>query len=226
MRADAFAIISSARASTSESERVIQRLLAEAGVAGAASGVVSVDASGVEAPADWANLKSPENYLGLRAHAELRVAGRRRAGSTSHLCRACADGAQSVGAGRRVDDWQSGDRAEQARRADRVPLSLARSSSRHGSVTARSLGAFPGVDRRTAAGRCSRRRRGRGRQRYGGRTAVVSADPTAGSRSSIDSSRSSSSMLEWRRSPSHSANQRSRPGVRWRSRHLRCEYGG
>ena len=47
------------------SERVIQRLLADAGVADAGSGVVTVTASGVEAPADWLNLKSPENYLGL-----------------------------------------------------------------------------------------------------------------------------------------------------------------
>jgi hypothetical protein len=46
------------------SERIIQRLLADAGAA-AASGVVSVTASGVEAPADWPNVKSPENYLGL-----------------------------------------------------------------------------------------------------------------------------------------------------------------
>ena len=46
------------------SEGVIQRLLAEAGVAGSGAGIVSVDASGVEAPADWASLKSGENYLG------------------------------------------------------------------------------------------------------------------------------------------------------------------
>lgn len=46
------------------SERIIQRLLADTGVA-AASGVAPVTASGVEAPADWVNLKSPENYLGL-----------------------------------------------------------------------------------------------------------------------------------------------------------------
>ena len=63
------------------SERAIQQLLADAGVADVCSGVVSVEASGIEAAADWANLKSPENYLGLRAHAELRVAWRRRVGS-------------------------------------------------------------------------------------------------------------------------------------------------
>jgi thiol-disulfide isomerase/thioredoxin len=46
------------------SEKTIQQLLAEAGAAGIGEGAVSVDASGVEAPADWDNLRSPENYVG------------------------------------------------------------------------------------------------------------------------------------------------------------------
>ena len=47
------------------SEKVIQRLLVEAGASGAGNGTVSsVEGKGVEAPADWASLKSPENYLG------------------------------------------------------------------------------------------------------------------------------------------------------------------
>jgi thiol-disulfide isomerase/thioredoxin len=47
-----------------ESERIIQRLLGEAGSRGASRELVSVEGSGAEAPADWGNLKSPENYLG------------------------------------------------------------------------------------------------------------------------------------------------------------------
>jgi thiol-disulfide isomerase/thioredoxin len=46
------------------SEMMIQQLLAEAGIRGAASEPVSVDARGFEAAADWGSLKSPENYLG------------------------------------------------------------------------------------------------------------------------------------------------------------------
>jgi thiol-disulfide isomerase/thioredoxin len=46
------------------SEKIIQRLLTEAGAAGVGDGAVSVDASGVEAPADWGSLRSPENYVG------------------------------------------------------------------------------------------------------------------------------------------------------------------
>src|SRR5271163_1754462 len=47
-----------------ESELVIQQLLAEAGSAGFARELVSVDATGVEAAANWGDLRSGENYLG------------------------------------------------------------------------------------------------------------------------------------------------------------------
>lgn len=46
------------------SERLLQQLLAEAGASGLSTDIVSVDAMGAEADADWANLKSPENYVG------------------------------------------------------------------------------------------------------------------------------------------------------------------
>ena len=45
------------------SEMIIQQLLVEAGFE-TSHGMVSVDAHGVEAPADWATLRSPENYTG------------------------------------------------------------------------------------------------------------------------------------------------------------------
>jgi len=47
-----------------QSEMVIQQLLAEAGSTGAGDDLVAVDPRGVEAPADWASLRSPENYTG------------------------------------------------------------------------------------------------------------------------------------------------------------------
>jgi thiol-disulfide isomerase/thioredoxin len=47
-----------------QSEMVIQQLLAEAGSGGIGQELASVDARGIEAPADWANLRSPENYTG------------------------------------------------------------------------------------------------------------------------------------------------------------------
>jgi thiol-disulfide isomerase/thioredoxin len=47
------------------SEMILQQLLSEAaGSGGTGRDLVSVDPSGVEAAADWANLRSPENYLG------------------------------------------------------------------------------------------------------------------------------------------------------------------
>jgi hypothetical protein len=47
-----------------QSEMIIQQLLAEAGSADAGPELVPVDARGAEAAADWASLRSPENYLG------------------------------------------------------------------------------------------------------------------------------------------------------------------
>jgi thiol-disulfide isomerase/thioredoxin len=47
-----------------QSERIIQQLLAEAGTGGIGHELVSVDARGAEAAADWGSLKSPENYVG------------------------------------------------------------------------------------------------------------------------------------------------------------------
>jgi thiol-disulfide isomerase/thioredoxin len=46
------------------SEMVIQQLLAEAGSTGAGTDMVSVDPAGLEVSADWASLRSPENYTG------------------------------------------------------------------------------------------------------------------------------------------------------------------
>ena len=43
---------------------MIQRLLAKAGKSGVPGGVVSVDARGAEADADWTELGSEENYVG------------------------------------------------------------------------------------------------------------------------------------------------------------------
>jgi thiol-disulfide isomerase/thioredoxin len=47
-----------------QSEMIIQQLLAEAGISGIGHELVSVDAAGAEAAADWGSLKSPENYVG------------------------------------------------------------------------------------------------------------------------------------------------------------------
>jgi thiol-disulfide isomerase/thioredoxin len=48
-----------------QSEMIIQELLAEAGTHGIDREPVAVDPQGVEAAADWASLKSPENYVGF-----------------------------------------------------------------------------------------------------------------------------------------------------------------
>ena len=43
---------------------ILQQLLVEAGSVGTDQDLTSVDAHGVEVAADWASLRSPENYLG------------------------------------------------------------------------------------------------------------------------------------------------------------------
>jgi thiol-disulfide isomerase/thioredoxin len=47
-----------------QSEMILQQLLTAAGIGGIGQDLVSVDATGVEAAADWDSLWSPENYLG------------------------------------------------------------------------------------------------------------------------------------------------------------------
>ena len=68
-----------------QSEMILQELLREAGAGDVSRDLVKVDARGLDAAADWGNLKSPENYLGFRADRELCVAGRRGAGQASHV---------------------------------------------------------------------------------------------------------------------------------------------
>ena len=47
-----------------QSEMVIQQLLAEAGARDVGTDLVTPQAPGLEAPADWTDLRSPENYTG------------------------------------------------------------------------------------------------------------------------------------------------------------------
>jgi hypothetical protein len=57
------------------SERIIQRLLSDSGVTDVPDGLVSVAATGVEAAADWATVKSPESYLGYARAAQFASPG-------------------------------------------------------------------------------------------------------------------------------------------------------
>ena len=65
--------------------------------------LVTVDADGVEAPADWDNLRSPESYLGYERADSVRLARRRALGRPARLHRARAAAAQRLGARRHLD---------------------------------------------------------------------------------------------------------------------------
>ena len=56
-------------------EGMIQQLLAEAGRAATAKDLVAADGRGVEAAADWATLRSPENYVGAERTENFRSPG-------------------------------------------------------------------------------------------------------------------------------------------------------
>jgi thiol-disulfide isomerase/thioredoxin len=58
-----------------QSEMIIQQLLAEAGADGFGTEMVSVDPRGLEAAADWADLRSPENYTGYERTENFASAG-------------------------------------------------------------------------------------------------------------------------------------------------------
>ncbi|MGZ7079329.1 MAG: redoxin family protein, partial [Thermoanaerobaculia bacterium] len=49
-----------------QSEMILQALLRDAGVSGTGDELVTPDARGLEVAADWATLKSPENYTGYQ----------------------------------------------------------------------------------------------------------------------------------------------------------------
>jgi thiol-disulfide isomerase/thioredoxin len=75
-----------------QSEKIIQQLLAEAGNSGIGHALVSVDARGAEAAADWSDLRSPENYVGYERTENFASAG----GATSDKSRVYAVPARLV----------------------------------------------------------------------------------------------------------------------------------
>ena len=58
-----------------QSERMLQKLLGEAGATAIDPELVSVDASGAEVAADWGSLESPESYLGFQRGARFASPG-------------------------------------------------------------------------------------------------------------------------------------------------------
>ena len=137
-----------------QSERIIQQLLAEAGLGGIGHELVAVEARG-EAAADWDSLQSPETYVGYERTAHFASPGgavqdQRRVYAAPSGCSAI------IGPLRVIGQWETGRGAAQGQRADRVPLSRPRSASRHGAGTTRHFRALSRAPRWTAAGRCAR----------------------------------------------------------------------
>ena len=121
-----------------ETERAIQKLLAEAGASGVGKDLASVAPGGVEAQADWDDVKSPETYVGTD-RGENRVAPDARL----RLNQWALGGDWTVQAAARG--------AQQGRRADHVSLPRPRPQPGDGAGRGREAGALPGAHRRTAA---------------------------------------------------------------------------
>lgn len=137
-----------------QSEKVIQKLLAEAGVGGSGKELVSVNASGPETAADWNELKSGENYLGYTRTEHFAATASpdkpRVYSVPRHL------GLNSWAPFRRLDHGSGGAAVESAAWPHRLPLSRSRSSSRNGTGSGgdpRAISRAPGW---TPAGECAR----------------------------------------------------------------------
>ena len=104
-----------------ETERVIQRLLRDAGRDSIGDDVVSIVPGGVEAQADWANLGSTETYLGYQQGGNP-VASDVQIGVPGNVRRTRSATAERVGAGGRMDDRGAGGGVEPAGRICRVPI--------------------------------------------------------------------------------------------------------
>ena len=126
-----------------ECERVIQRLLREAGVEDLGDALVSVAAEGFEAQADWTNLASPETYLGYEQTQNFASPGGVRVRRTSNVRRARLVAGQPVGPLRRLDGRARSQCVEPSRRTDRVPLPCPRRESRPANTGGRDGGALP-----------------------------------------------------------------------------------
>ena len=78
-----------------QSEMVIQELLAEAGASEIEHEPVSVEGRGVEAAADWKNLKSAENYVGYAQTREILSPGGAASRQAADVC-SCPRGCPSI----------------------------------------------------------------------------------------------------------------------------------
>jgi len=158
-----------------QSEMVIQQLLTEAGSGDIRHDPAPVDARGVEAPADWASLGSPETYTGYERTENFAspggvLPGRRHAYAAPAELR----GNHWALSG----NWTMEDQAATANEAG-LPVPRPRSQPRHGAGHAGRLGAIPGAPGRAASWCGPRRRRRPPRRGNGGRTAVAPAHPPA-----------------------------------------------
>ena len=160
-----------------QSERIIQQLLLEAGNSGIGRDLATVDAPGLEAPAAWNDLKSPENYVGYERTENFASSG----GTLRDTPRVYSvPGRLPLNHWALSGDWTMNKGAgdiEQGEWAHCVSLSRPRPSSRDGAGNRRWPGPFPRAHRWQGAGPRARSGRRRPGSRNGHHPAAVSAGP-------------------------------------------------
>ena len=120
-----------------QSEIVIQQLLIEAGARASVMSLANGEGVGIEAAPDWADLRSPESYVGYdRAENFASSGGEVRDKRHAYVCPSTLNLNHWALSG----EWTAKKQLASlniAERSDRVPLSRPRSSPHHGYVGAR-----------------------------------------------------------------------------------------
>lgn len=190
-----------------EGEWMIQHLLREAAGEGIDNELVSVALDGFEAQADWTNLRSPETYLGYAQGQNIDAPDGVAYDEPRSLRRARVVAAQHLGPGRKLDDRGAGERAEQSRGANRLPLPRTRRPSRP-ALAGGHRRPVPRARRRRSARRSPRgwTSMRRARERWSSHGSISSSASPGRSRTAR--SRSHFSMRASRRTSSPSASDR------------------
>src|SRR3954469_25871922 len=161
-----------------QSEMVLQQLLVDAG-AEPGTDLVSPDAGGIEAAADWASLRTPETYTGYGRTEGFASPGGIRP-DRPHVYAPPERLHEQVGPVRRMDSTGTGSQGGRRRRPDHLSFPGPRPAPRDGTGGTGNLGTVPGAPGRATARPRSRRGRGRPRPRHAHRAAAAPTHPPAG----------------------------------------------
>jgi thiol-disulfide isomerase/thioredoxin len=160
-----------------EAERLIRELLVEAGQDLSDVPMAPIEGRGIEAAADWADLRSPESYLGYDKAAGFVSPGGIRENGSRHYVPAASLSRKPMGPRRQLEGRRRVRAARRPRRYHPLPLPRARCAPR--ARRRKPPDALQSDDRRAPARREPRSRRRRGRMGRSHRRPALPARPPA-----------------------------------------------